>query len=167
MKNFTTLAFTISMTRNNLKSGKGITGKQIKLLWVLARQIGMDSDCLHEIIFWITGKESMKDLSVLEAKEVIDSLVQDGAKVKKKRSLPRYLPPNVVEMVTPKQVQFITYLEKKLGWQDNPERLKGFLKRIIKREGVRTKQEGIKVIQGLKNMVDHNPNPGKEVSGFE
>ena len=161
------LPFTIFMTKNNNKSGKVITGKQIKLLWVLARQIGMDSDCLHEIIFWITGKESMKDLSVLEAKEVIDSLVQDGAKVKKKRSLPRYLPPNVVEMVTPKQVQFITYLEKKLGWQDNPERLKGFLRRIIKRESVRTKQEAIKVIQGLKNMVDRKPKPKKEVSGFE
>jgi hypothetical protein len=42
--------------------------------------------------------------------------------------------------------------EKELGWKDNPERLKGFIKRIIKRERIRTKQEGIKVIQGLKGM---------------
>ena len=84
--------------------------------------------------------------------------------IKRKRRPQRYLPPNVVELVTCEQMQFIKYLEKQLGWQDNPERLKGFLRRIIKREGVRTKQEGIKVIQGLKSMVDRKPKHSKKVA---
>jgi hypothetical protein len=59
----------------------------------------------------------------------------------------------VVELVTRKQTRLIKHLEKRLGWHDNPERLKGFTRRIIKREGVRTKQEAIKVTEGLKSMA--------------
>ena len=131
-----------------------ITTKQIKLTWVLARQIGMDSDCLHEMVFNITGNDSLKALSVEQGKQVIDSLIYAGAKVKKTRKPRRDLPLNVVELITPDQVRFIKYLEKKLGWHDNPERLKGFLKRTIKGKVAKTKKEGIKAIQGLKSMVE-------------
>ncbi len=144
-----------------------ITEKQLKAIWTVGRQLGMDSDRLHEFVFGITGKKSIKALSVSEAAEVIDSLIEAGARIKKKRKPRRDLPPNVVELVTCDQVQFIKYLEKQLGWQDNPERLKGFLRRIIKREGIRTKQEGIKVIQGLKSMADRKPKQRKEVNSIE
>jgi hypothetical protein len=122
-------------------------------MWVLARQLGMSSEGLHKLVLGVTNKASIKALSVFEGQEVIETLVRAGATVKKKRKTRRTLPPNVVEMVTRKQKRLVKHLEKKLGWQDNPERLKGFTKRIIKREGVRTKQEAIKVIEGLKNMI--------------
>ena len=130
-----------------------ITRDQIKLIWVLARQLGMESDGLHEMVSVVTGKDSIKSLSVTEGTEVIEVLVRVGGRVKKKRKPRPALPPNVVELVTHKQTRLIKRLEKKLGWQDNPQRLKGFTKRIIKREGIRTKQEAIKVIEGLKNMA--------------
>lgn len=133
-----------------------ITEKQIKLMWVLAKQLGVDSQALHELIHGAYGKTSLKSLAKNEAKTIIDRFIQAGGKVKKKRAPRRSLPPNVVELVTRKQLRFIETLEKKLGWHDNPERLRGFLKRIIKAETVRTKKEGIKVIQALKNMVERN-----------
>jgi phage gp16-like protein len=129
-----------------------ITRDQIKLIWVLARQLGMESDELHEMVSVVTGKDSIKSLSVTEGMEVIEVLVRAGGRVKRRKPRPA-LPPNVVELVTHKQTRLIKRLEKKLGWQDNPQRLKGFTKRIIKREGIRTKQEAIKVIEGLKNMA--------------
>jgi len=144
---------------------KPITSEQLKLLWVLARQLDMDSDSLHEFVFQITGKESIKTLSVLEAKEVIDTLVLNGAKVTRKR-LPKPLPPNVVELATRQQMKYIRDLEKKLDWQDNARRLEGFLKKIIRRKRVRTKQEAMKVIEGLKSMANREPKPGKEVNGI-
>ena len=131
-----------------------ITEKQIKLMWVLAKQLGVDSEALHELIHGVYGKTSLKSLAKHEAKTIIDRFIQAGGKVKKKRAPRRNLPPNVVEMVTHKQLRFIKSLEKELGWHDNPERLRGFLKRIIKAETVRTKKEGIKVIQALKSMVE-------------
>ena len=129
-------------------------------MWVLARQIGIDNDELHELVAGVTGKASIKALSVMEGKDVIDTLIRAGGKVTNKRRPRRDLPANVVEMVTPKQARFIKYLEKKLGWQDSPERLKGFIKRTIKKKVVRTKPEATKVIEGLKAMA--NRKPGKE-----
>ena len=130
-----------------------ITRDQIKLIWVLARQLGMESNELHDVVSAVTGKDSIKALSVAEGTDIIEVLIRAGGRVKKKRKLRPDLPPNVVELVTRKQTRLIKQLEKRLGWQDNPERLKGFTRRIIKREGVRTKQEAIKVTEGLKSMA--------------
>jgi len=131
-----------------------ITKKQIQVMWVLARQLGMADENLHDFVREQTGKHSIKGLSGSEGGEIIDSLIEAGAKVKKKRKPRRDLPPNVVELATPEQIRFIKYLEKQLGWQDNPERIKGFLKHTIKKETIRTKQDGVKAIQGLKSMAD-------------
>ena len=131
------------MSTNNFElSIRKITDKQLKT------QLGMDSDLLHEMALNVTGKGSIKALSISEAADIIDGLVEAGAKVKRKRRPRRDLPLNVIELITCEQFRLIQYLESQLGW-DNPNQLKGFIKRIIKREGVRTKQEAIKVIEGL------------------
>jgi hypothetical protein len=130
-----------------------ITRDQIKLIWVLARQLGIESNELHDVVSAVTGKDSIKALSVAEGTDIIEVLIRAGGRVKKKRKPRPDLPPNVVELVTRRQTRLIKHLERRLGWHDNPERLKGFTRRIIKREGVRTKQEAMKVIEGLKNMA--------------
>jgi hypothetical protein len=130
-----------------------ITRDQIKLIWVLARQLGMESNELHDVVSAVTGKDSIKALLVAEGTDIIEVLIRAGGRVKKKRKPRPDLPPNVVELVTRRQTRLIKHLERRLGWHDNPERLKGFTRRIIKREGVRTKQEAMKVIEGLKNMA--------------
>jgi hypothetical protein len=160
----------MKLTPNKGKGGIAVISKdQIKLIWVLARQLDLDSDELHEVVAGITGKDSIKALSVGEGIEVVNTMIRAGGRVKKKRKPRRKLPPNVVEIVTSEQLSYINYLEKRLGWQDNPERLGGFVKRIIKREVVRTKQEGSKVIQGLKSMANRNKGGGidgaNEMSG--
>ncbi len=40
-----------------------ITRDQIKLIWVLARQLGMESNELHDVVSAVTGKDSIKALS--------------------------------------------------------------------------------------------------------
>jgi len=130
-----------------------ITRDQIKLIWVLARQLGMESNELHDVVSAVTGKDSIKALLVAEGTDIIEVLIRAGGRVKKKRKPRPDLPPNVVELVTRKQTRLIKLLERRLGWHDNPERLKGFTRRVIKREGVRNKQEAMKVIEGLKNMA--------------
>ena len=132
---------------------KRITGKQLKLLWVLARQLGMTDELLHEIVFKGTGRKSLKELSVLEAKVVIDNLVEDGAKVTKKRKPRRNLPENVIELVTGEQIRLIEYLVDQLGW-DDPRQLIGFNKRVIKKERIGTTREASKIIEGLKAILN-------------
>lgn len=150
------------MSANNPESGiRKITSKQLKLIWTLARQLGMSSELLHEIAFDVTRKDSLKELSLWEAAAIIDGLADDGAKVRKKRKRKRELPENVIELITGGQIRLIEYLVDQLGWE-NPNQLKGFNRRVIKREGIRTKQEAGKIIEGLKAMIERKK--GKEVN---
>ena len=134
---------------------KRITNKQLRLLWVLARQLGITDKLLHEIVFGASGRKSLKELSVLEAKVVIDNLVEDGAKVTKKRKPRRNLPENVIELVTGEQIRLIEYLVDQLGW-DDPRQLIGFNKRVIKKERIGTTREASKIIEGLKAILNRN-----------
>ena len=133
---------------------RSITKRQLKLIWVLGRDLGMNGDRLHEFALAVTGRDSIKILSLEEAKEIIEALVRAGAKIKKKKTSPRDLADNVVEIVTADQMNHIRYLEKQLGWQANPDRLNGFLKRTIKKDRIRTKRDASKVIEGLKAILN-------------
>lgn len=122
-------------------------------MWVLARQVGMNSDQLHEMVSGHTGKNSIKALSITEGREIIEALIQIGGKIKKKRKPQRDLALNVVELISREQRLLIKHLERALGWNNNSQRLKGFAKRIIKKETISTKQEAVKIIQGMKGIL--------------
>jgi len=139
-----------------------ITGKQLKMIWTLARQLGMDSELLHDMVFNITGKDSLKKLSVPEAIGIIDGLVDDGAQVRKKRKKRVRVGPNVIELLTGSQIRLIEYLVGKLGW-NNPNQLKGFNSRVIKKERICTKQEASKIIEGLKAILNRKPKGGERL----
>jgi hypothetical protein len=124
----------------------------------------MDSAALHDMVTTITGKDSIRVLSKKEGADGIDELVRADAKVKRKRTPRRELPPSVVELLTPKQRRFIKYLTRRLGWHNDPERLRSFLNRTIRRDAIRTKQEAIKVIEGLNAIADRQ-HRGFSVSG--
>jgi len=136
-----------------------ITEKQKKIIWVLARQLGMDSELLHKMIFEVTGKDSLKKLTVPEAVEIIDGLVHDGAKIRRKRKPRRGLPENVVELVTGEQIRLIEYLVDQLGW-DNPKQLAGFNRRVIKKERICTIKEASKIVEGLKAILNRKQKGG-------
>jgi len=125
---------------------------------MLARQVGIDSDLLHDMVLKQTGKESIKALSKTEGEAIIRTLIQSGGKLTKKRRPPKALPLNVVELISKEQRWLIHQLVQELGWTENPERLKGFMARVIKKGQISTKQEAIKVIQGLKGMVERKLN---------
>jgi hypothetical protein len=130
-----------------------ISEKQLKMIWALARELGLNDEGLHEMVKGCTGKDSIKDLTLSDVHTVVKKFAQAGAKIKKGRKPTRDLPENVLEIISPEQTNFIRYLEQKLGWQDNPKRLMGFSKKIIGKEKAGTKQEGIKIILALKQMV--------------
>jgi len=138
---------------------KRITAKQLKLIWVLAHQIGINDQLLHDMAWEVCGKASLKELYAWEAATVIDCLLDDGAKVTKKRKPRRSLPDNVVELVAGEQIRLIEYLVDQLGW-DDPRQLVGFNKRVIKKERIGTKKEAGKVIEGLKAMLNRKQKGG-------
>lgn len=120
-----------------------ITASQMRKIHVLARDYGMDDDLLHVHVRTVTGKDSLKKLSLGEAVKVIDSL--------EKRSSDR---------MTWKQKYLIDRLLEELGWTDGQgrpdhRRLDGFCSRRFGVDSHKwlTRTLASKVIEGLKNMV--------------
>lgn len=56
------------------KREKAVTYAQIRRIYMSAGERGMDNDLLHEHLEMLTGKESIRALSVSEAALLIDSL---------------------------------------------------------------------------------------------
>lgn len=125
-----------------------ITASQMRKIYVTARELGMDNDLLHIHVHTLTGKDSLKELTIYEAVEVIDSLERKNRE------------PSRPGGMTKKQEAYMRVLAKELGWineagQPDEKRLNGF---VSKRFGVDhyrwlSVSMASKVIEGLKNMT--------------
>ncbi|EKN88889.1 hypothetical protein LEP1GSC034_3860 [Leptospira interrogans str. 2003000735] len=60
-----------------------LTPAQRKKIWAMTREKGISSDLLHNIIFEISKKEHLGDLSIQEARQVIDRIQGERRKVSK------------------------------------------------------------------------------------
>ena len=108
-----------------------ITNGQISKIYILVKETGLNNDILHDLIKAMFNKTSLKKLSFIEAGKLIERL---GGKNS--------------------QENYIRNLEKQIGWAENPERLKGFIKSMFKKDSLKklTKKEKSKLIEALKNM---------------
>jgi len=96
-----------------------ITPAQCRKIHILAKEQGIDNDTLHAHIYAVVKKDSIKELSIMEAVKVIDSL--SG---------------NEVGKMTYRQREYIFKLAKELKWVDaegkvNIDILNGFIKKQV------------------------------------
>lgn len=126
------------------RGGKAaITAAQMRKIHVLAREYGLDDDLLHVHIQTVTGKDSLRKLSLGEAVRVIDSLDQKAA-----------------DQMTWKQKYRIDRLLQELGWTDEKgepdyKRLDGFCSKYCGVDSHKwiTRRNASNVIEALKNMA--------------
>lgn len=125
-----------------------ISAAQQRKIHVLAKQIGMDDDLLHEYVYMVVGKESLRQLSTIEAVKVIDGLDSRNGYERGDRASYR-------------QEHFIRLLMEQLGWVDengqpDKSRLDGFCRRQCGLDDSRwmTRKAASKVIEGLKNLKE-------------
>lgn len=128
----------------------GVTPAQMRKIYMCAKERGLDDDLLHCHAAALTGKKSLKDLTIHEAVAVIDSLAGKGA-----------LPAQ--ERATPKQMYFIRGLMKEMGWVDengepDMNRLDGMCRQCAKINSHKwlTKAGASSIIDALKNMRRHS-----------
>lgn len=127
-----------------MEAGKA-TAAQIRKIYISAREHGIDDDLLHEHIFRIVKKGSIKLLTKEEAAKVIDSL--EGRQASGK------------DPMTQKQRFYILSLAKKLGWTDeagrvDEKRLNGMCEKYAKTGCYKwlSKNGASGMIEALKNM---------------
>lgn len=96
-----------------------LTPQQMRCIYALARGGGISNDDLHAVVFTTTGKDSIKLLTSADAKQVIDRLKRLTGQ---ETTAPHNRP-------TKEQVAKIYALAAKLGWADDPKRLRAFLEK--------------------------------------
>lgn len=126
---------------------EAISKSQIIKIHASAKENGIDNVLLHDMVHKMTGKSSTKDLTKFEAMNLIDRIVG-------KKPTPRTAPNRASES----QLQKIKALECDLGWDDNPKRLKAFMKKYAKTEELHwlTYSQAQKLIESLKNVIKNS-----------
>lgn len=110
-----------------------ITSGQIAKIYVLAKENGLDNEMLHDLVKAMFNRNSLKKLTFIQAGKVIERLGGNTGS---------------------SQESYIRALERQICWSDNPERLKGFIKAMFKKDVLKslTKKEKSKLIEALKNI---------------
>ena len=100
-------------------TGGTLTPKQLKCIYALGRAGCMDSEELHGVVYTAAKKEHVSELTVEEARRVIDRL----------KLLTGEKPKRAADRATKGQVQLIYSLAERLGWSEEPKRLTAFLEK--------------------------------------
>lgn len=117
----------------------------IRVIWTISRELGMDSEDVHSVLCRETGKESMRECTDTQLKRMMRAM-QLMSGVREGRS----------ERATYKQLKYISSLEYQLGWKDNPERMRGFLKKNNYPMNVKwlDVKQASNLIEGLKKLLE-------------
>ena len=123
----------------------GITDMQRKRIFAECTKRGIDEDFRREIIKNVTGKGSLKNLDFFEAALVINRICGEKRKRTDVGGDPR----------TAKMRKKIYRLEGDLGWQGNPARLAGHMKRMGINSDIvdLTPRECFQIIESLKAVA--------------
>ncbi len=133
-----------------------ITRRQIARIWATAHALGMDK----EMLYLLVPRGSITAMSRQEAAELIEHLdALGGKRVGPANSDPlgeappaRRRNPNAA---TAEQRHFIYFLLGKLGWLEQPHRVRGFLTKyahVPTVEDIRGRKRASAIIEALKAM---------------
>ena len=127
----------------------------IRTLWAIAKspELHMTDEDLHAVVYRETGKESIKALTQGQINEVARVLqnMKDGVS----RSTRPKRTDEGGDARTLQQRRNIYALTESLGWNDNPQRIQGFVKRMtgVDRLEWLNVAQCEKVIEGLKAIL--------------
>ena len=127
----------------------------IRTLWAIAKspELHMTDEDLHAVVYRETGKESIKALTQGQINEVARVLqnMKDGVS----RSTRPKRTDEGGDAPTIQQRRKIYALTESLGWNDNPQRIQGFVKRMtgVDRLEWLNVAQCEKVIEGLKAIL--------------
>lgn len=144
------------------KNKGGRKPASIRTLWAIAKseELRLSDEDLHSVVYRETGKESMKQLTQGEINTVARVLqnMKDGVE----RDVHAKRIDEGGNGDTEKQRRKIYALCDTLGWNNDPRRLEGFVKRVTHVDRVEwlTVDQCNKVIEGLKGIAARQKKKG-------
>ena len=133
-----------------------ISKEQIKNIWGFSKDVGIDKDNLYCMIDRISKKDSMRKMTKLQANKLIRELITIKDKNKKsKKSYTQKRTDTGGNKTTQLQRKKIYSLTAILGWNDNNNRINGFVKRMFKVDRIEwlSEDDCSKLIEILKQMI--------------
>ena len=118
-----------------------MTAAQNRMIHATAARGGLDNEDIHTVVYGLTGKESLTELTVSEAKLVIDRMLAVIGEVD-----------DTPGRASPAQLEYIDSLKQSLGWSAG--RLRGFLRSQNGVDDLRflPRRQVPKLIEALKSM---------------
>ena len=139
-----------------------LTPPQLRKIWASSHELGWDDVRLHQELERVMGIASLRELSRQDAKLFIDFMISEGAPSGRHRASSSQVdgpsrgpcPPNVVELVTPAQWQYIDGLLLSLQWNRETDYFLGCLKKATGRTTIRTRRQASMAITILQKLAD-------------
>lgn len=124
-----------------------LSNDMLRKIYASAKELNLDNELLHTFVFNLTGCMHISSLTKNEAILVIDELEYKKTGIRKQN-------PYRENMASQDQIFKIQALEKELGWDNNPKRLKAFMKKYSGTEEVKwlTFLKASNLIEALKKM---------------
>lgn len=119
--------------------------KQIKIIWGMAKNLNMSKEDVYALLYQQTGKEHMTECTERELSRTVQAMIL----LKERRT-------NRPGMISGRQRYHIGELERQLGWKENPNRLKAFIKKYYHVDSLDwlKEQEASNLIESLKKMTN-------------
>lgn len=122
-----------------------ITKAQVKKIWTKIHELDMSEEQLRDLVTWVSGQSSTRELTRFQGKVVID-VMEGNMPISDNTSLsslprgkePRFLRPrkfpkmigHFLPLATPKQISLIENIKKEAGWDD--EHVKNHVRKYYK-----------------------------------
>lgn len=136
------------------------THPQLRRIWAAARELSLDETGLRDLVEQLSGQRSISKLPPAQVRELIDLLVQAGARPPAntpRKPSGRRKAPGEIQLITGEQRDYILDLRRQLGTDWERDRyFEGACQRLLKRPRPRTAGEGARVIEMLLRRLEHN-----------
>jgi hypothetical protein len=148
------------------QAGAGITRAQVAKIWACARDLGLD----REMLYLLVPRGSISALSHREASELIEHLVELGARRacppepwrrRVAAAQPKAADASDSNTATQEQRNFIHFLFGRVGWIGSPARVRGFLRKFAGAdtiEAIRDRKRASAIIEALKAIYRRQRN---------
>ena len=126
----------------------GVTRAQVAKIWACAHDLGLD----REMLYLLVPRGSISALSHREASELIERLIELGAK-RVAAAQPKAADASDPNAATQEQRNFIHFLFGRVGWIGSPARVRGFLRKFAGAdtiEAIRDRKRASAIIEALK-----------------
>nr|DAT66181.1 MAG TPA: Protein of unknown function (DUF1018) [Caudoviricetes sp.] len=124
------------------------TPAQKAKIFALSNETDIDNDTLHSLIYNLTGKDSIKKLTIMEAIKIIDKLGGKDCKSNDPKS----------DLLTDKQLKYIKDLASQIGYIEGSDerKLNTFVKNQYGKITYKwlSRSEACKLITAFKEMVN-------------